>query len=314
MQLEADHAPEAGKEPAGALVARMRRQAGVVDAVDGRVIGEEPRDPQGGLVLTEDAQRQRLEAAVEQEAGVRVERAAEVVEQLADALHECPAAGHDPGGEVAVAVEVLRRAVQREVEAELSGPEVDGARERVVDHRDEAVLPGEGDDRLQVRDLHERVGDGLDVDGPGVGAQLRPPVGGVLAVDEGVVDAQAGQLVGDEGAGAAVGAIHDEQVVARPEAGEQAGRDRGHAAGGDQRRFGALERRELRVQRLVVGRVAEPHVACRVVVCLALIEERRRLEDGHRHRAVDPRLRLTRVHHGGGDRLVRTVGGRRLDG
>jgi len=73
------------------------------------------------------------------------------------------------GDEVRVPVQVLRRAVQREVEAAGGGAEVDGRGEGVVHEADEVVRAGEGDHRVEVRHLHERVGDGFDVDRAGGG-------------------------------------------------------------------------------------------------------------------------------------------------
>jgi len=64
-----------------------------------------------------------------------------------------PGAQVHAGDQVAVAAQVLGRALQDDVVADLQGPKVDRAREGVVDDGHQLVLAREGDDGLVVRDL-----------------------------------------------------------------------------------------------------------------------------------------------------------------
>ena len=226
-----------------------------------------------------------------------------MIEEPADAINQVRVTDGGARGEVVVPVEVLGATVQRQIESDLGGPEVHGARERVVHHRNELVRFRELDDRVQVRHLHEGVRDRFHEDHARVGAHRLPPVLWIVPIDEGVRDPEAGQIFGHEASRAAVRRVEDEQMIAGAEDGEQARRDRRHAAGGHQRRLGALDRRELAVQDLMVGRVAQPDVPARVVIALALVEIRGCLEDGHGDGAAESRARLTGMHDGRVDRI-----------
>ena len=72
---------------------------------------------QRAVVLVAHAQREGLQPALEQERRVRVERAAEQVELVADALDQLRAPGDRAGDDVGVAVQVLGGAVDRQIEA-----------------------------------------------------------------------------------------------------------------------------------------------------------------------------------------------------
>src|SRR5207248_4982056 len=86
-ELEAEHGSEVREQLARPRVLRMRWKREVVHAGDGLVLLEELRHlPRGGALLPE-AHAQRLEAALEQEAGVRVERPAQVIEGLLGLAH-----------------------------------------------------------------------------------------------------------------------------------------------------------------------------------------------------------------------------------
>src|SRR2546423_1149494 len=82
LRLEAEHAAEAVEELAGADVARMGLEAGIVDARDGGMAPEKARQRESIHVLLADAQRERLQPAMEEHARVRIERAAEVVREV----------------------------------------------------------------------------------------------------------------------------------------------------------------------------------------------------------------------------------------
>ena len=120
-------------------MARIAFEPGIVDAGDLAPPFEEPRDLERALVLIAHAHEERLDPSVQQKRRVRIERASEVVELVLD-LPDVLAAPHDGAGyDVGVSIHVLRAAVEGEVETVLQRPEVDGRRERVVDHGDEPV-------------------------------------------------------------------------------------------------------------------------------------------------------------------------------
>jgi hypothetical protein len=187
-------------------------------------------------------------------------------------------------------------AVHRQIESDLGWAEVHRRGERVVDDRDEPVRPRELDDAFEVRDLHERVGERLDVDRLRLGPQLPPPGFPVLAIDQGMGDPVGGKILGDQAVRAAVQAILSEHVIARAKNREQDPRDGRHSAGRHERGLGVLQRRELRVQGQVVGAVAQTRVPDVVVVGLAPVVVRAALEDGHRHRPTDAGPRLARMY------------------
>ncbi len=85
-QLKAQHTAEAAEELAGARVARMALEAGVVHLRDGAVTLEKLRDAQRALILMTNAERERHQASVEQKSRVRVHAAAEMIHAMPDAL------------------------------------------------------------------------------------------------------------------------------------------------------------------------------------------------------------------------------------
>src|SRR5438874_9712090 len=111
----------------------MRLQSGIVYARHGRVSLKETGELQGAFALISHANRQGLQSPMEQETGVRVERRAKMVEFVRDSLDQIRVSDDDAGHDVVVAVQILSRAMDRQVEAKLRRPEVDRAGECVVD-------------------------------------------------------------------------------------------------------------------------------------------------------------------------------------
>ena len=62
-----------------------------------------------------------------------------------------------------MAVEVLRTAVERQVEAPFWGPKIDRAGESVVDHRDQAISVGKFYRGMKIGYVHEWIGDGFEI-------------------------------------------------------------------------------------------------------------------------------------------------------
>ena len=86
---------------------------------------------------------------------------------LARPRGSAPWTGGDPGDDVAVTAEELRRRLDDEVRAQLERPADVRRRERVVDEVRRAVPMGEVGERGVVGDEGRRVGDGLGVERPG---------------------------------------------------------------------------------------------------------------------------------------------------
>src|SRR6185295_1574542 len=128
VELEAQHAAEAGEQLAGPRMARMALEPRIVDPPHPGSRRQESRDPQRALVLMAHPQGERLQTAVEQEAGVRVERAAEEVGPVTDLLDELGAADHRSRHDIPTAVQILGAAVERQVEPALQRAEVDRRR------------------------------------------------------------------------------------------------------------------------------------------------------------------------------------------
>jgi hypothetical protein len=159
--------------------------------MSGQVAGQ----AEGVVVLAPDAQRQRLHAAFQQIASMRIERSTHVVDDVAHRIDALLRTGDDTGDDVAVAVQVFRRAVHDDVDADRCRTEVHRARERVVDDGDEPVGACEAHGRFQVQDVHHRVGDRFEVEDLGLGPQSGFPGRGAAAVHWGVRQAQVRHVV-----------------------------------------------------------------------------------------------------------------------
>ena len=192
------------------------------------VRGEEAGQGEGVGVLGPDAQRQRLGAPRQQKPGVRIERPAEEVERPSHPVDVCPARQDAPRHDVRMAVEVLRGAVERDVEADRQGTEIDGAGEGVVDDRHQPLLAGELDDLAQPWDPHQRIGDALDQEHPCVGTQGVGPGVGTLIVDKGVAQAEVLRVLRQEIVRPAVQTVPGQQVVALLQEGQDRRRHRRH--------------------------------------------------------------------------------------
>ena len=113
------------EELARRLVAGVVLEPRIVHLPHLGVLGQRPRHAQGACRLALHAQYQRLHAAFEQEGGVRVERTAHMIEHVQNALHMGARAGDRARDDVAMAVQILRRAVNDDIDAEVRGPEID---------------------------------------------------------------------------------------------------------------------------------------------------------------------------------------------
>ena len=135
VEIEAHHAAEAAHLPRRDRVVGMRRQTRIVDRADASIAREKRRDRLGARVVALDAKRQRLESAAECVRWMRIHHRADHPPDFFDRRDEGRRPGHDAAGHVAVAVQILRRALHREVDTQRQRLLIDWARERVVDDR-----------------------------------------------------------------------------------------------------------------------------------------------------------------------------------
>src|SRR6266478_956908 len=112
---------------------------------------------------------------------------------------------------VRVPVQVLRATVQRNIEAPLGGSEVDRARERVVDERDQPVFFRERGGCFEVAHLQRRVRHCFDIDRFCVRSQLAFPGIGIVTVDEIELEPEASEVLCKKVMSAAVQTVLGQQ-------------------------------------------------------------------------------------------------------
>jgi hypothetical protein len=162
FDADGDHAAEITHLAFGDLVARMLREAGIVDALDLRLFGQPARQfPRVGAMPLH-ANGQGLDAAQHQP---RVEGARDgaggVLIEL-DRLHQLFPANHRAAHHIRMTAQVLRRTMDNEVGAELDRLLQIRRREGVIDGKDGGGFMGQCGDSGDVHDLQERVGRRLD--------------------------------------------------------------------------------------------------------------------------------------------------------
>ena len=115
-QVEADHAAESGHLTSGDRVVGMRRQARIPDLGDAPVLRQELGHRLRARVVAGEAQRQGLEPALQRVGRKRIDDRAQQAPDGGDWCDMHGAAGHHPANHVAVAIEVLGRALHRQVD------------------------------------------------------------------------------------------------------------------------------------------------------------------------------------------------------
>mmetsp|Transcript_31002 Transcript_31002/g.95760 ORF Transcript_31002/g.95760 Transcript_31002/m.95760 type:complete len:455 (-) Transcript_31002:40-1404(-) len=303
LDLEPQHA---AVEAAAVLLVserllRVRLEARVADGVDLRVGLQELGDRLGVVRLLADAEREGLGGLQLVESDLRRHGAAEDVLVEADLLVPL-LSGRDDGaadGDV-VAVVVLGRGLQDQVDAVVDRAADDGRGEGRVGHVHEALLLGERRERRQVGEHERRVGRGLGEDHLGVGLDGGLDLVQVGHVDEGELHVEAGEHDAHRAVRAAVRAVGDDGVVA----GRHDGGDDG-AAGGHTGSEGGAAGAVLRGGDLLLergnGRVGRAGVREALLAVLGdrLLDEGRGLvhrgEDGAGHRVRED----AGVHHTG---------------
>ena len=256
----------------------MVGQAGIVDLLHLAMRRKELRQRDAVGVVLRHSHRQRLRAAQHEPRVERAENRARGVLVELQPLEVGVRGGHDnPADAVAVAVQILRRAVQHHVGAELDRPLNRGAGERVVDDELCAVAVGELGGRRQVRQGEHGVGRRLDEQ------QLRRRLEGAGGrVEIAGVDVREVQPVPPQDAlevaiRAAVRVVGDDDVIARGEKGGDR-RDGRHARGERERALAALNRRDVGFDGRA-RRVLRPRVLVALVLAEGILDVRGRLED-----------------------------------
>ena len=132
-RLEAQHRSEAGHLPPREAVLGEGLQPGVVDDADRAMVLEELRERLCVRALRSHADREGLHPAPHEERLERSDRGAEELVREPDPVEEPGRSRHDRArDDVAVATEILRRAVDHRVDPVLERALVHGRRERVV--------------------------------------------------------------------------------------------------------------------------------------------------------------------------------------
>ena len=233
-----------------------------------------------------------------------IERATQMIERPLHFADPRRGSHHRAGDHVAMAIQVLGRAVQDQIEPMSQRPEGERRREGVVDDRDQVALPGERSGGGKIGDAQQRVGDRLDIEHARLRRDGGAPGCGIVSGNERHRDSEPRQIVHEQVVRAPVEAVLRNDVIASAEHGEERRAHRRHATGRRQRRFCLLQRCQLGVERFVRGRVREAGVADVVVAPRLRLLERARLVDRHRHRAAVARPRLTGMDQQG----IRTHG------
>jgi hypothetical protein len=229
-QLDRDHAAEESpaEEPPRHRVIRMRGQTGVVrdDAALVEVRGNAHR----ARTLRSESQAEGLHPAVEEPRGFGIERAAEELEPRLHVVDASRAPQDRTRTHVTVAVQVLGRAVEHEVDADRGAGHEQRRRERVVGETHELMLARECDDRFEIGHAEERVRDRLHVDCLRVPPQRTLPRRRIRARHEIHFHSPGAQQIAREHVRRSVRHGLQEHVIAGREHREQRRGDGGHAA------------------------------------------------------------------------------------
>src|SRR5688500_12207403 len=270
----------------------MACEPGVDDPRHLRMLLEPRGDVHRVAAMAFHAHGEGLDAAQGEEGIERARHAAHRILQEGQALAQLGLLSkyRRAADDVRVAVEILRRGMHHDVEAVLERALDPRRSEGVIAYRDQLVLARHGGNGLEINDLEERVGRGLDPDHAAVGFdrffertgfgqvnEARAQIGGTLT--HALQDAVA----------AAVEIVHRHDMGARVEELEH-GADRRHAGGEGEAGLAALELGDAGFER-IARRVAR----ARVVVALVLARARLRVGRGgvdRRHHRAGPRVGL----------------------
>ncbi len=187
-----------------------------------------------------------------------------------------------------MAAEVLRGRVEDEVHAETEGALVDGSRERGIDEDLHAGMPvADGDEARKVHDPEVRVRGRFGQDDARLSRPDRALERLVIPrLDEGVLDAPAGQHRRNELPRPAVAVGGHDDVLAALQQGEKRRRARRHPAREEDAVLGAVQLRDFPL-RCSDSRVAVPAVFLALNPALEVVANLRRAVEGVGGRADD---------------------------
>ena len=173
-------------------------------------------------------------------------------------VHKGAGADQDSGGDIAVARQVLGRAVVHRRGSVLERPEERGRREGAVHQQGDAPSARDRGQTRQVGQPQQRVRDRFDEDRPRRVREGGLHGGRLRGVCEAHADPPAPGLLPEERGGRAVEIPSDHEVLAGPEAAQEEGAQRGHPRGDDETRLATLEGRQRVLQHGVVRRPEPP--------------------------------------------------------
>jgi len=151
---------------------------------------ERRRDGHSVRVVARHPHRQRLERTAERIRRLGIEDAAQLPPCHLDFVHELLASGDNAGEYIAVAVEILGRALHDQIDAHFERPLIDRARKRVVDHAHHATCPAGRGHAADVYASQMRVGRRLEPHQTRAVPNQRPGLPELVYRDEARADAE----------------------------------------------------------------------------------------------------------------------------
>ena len=153
-------------------LAGRRIQARIIDFFYFRMVFKELCQSQAVLAHLLDAQRQCPQTACQEPRFRRTQIAAVQAEIEADRIDQFFRSQRRAAYDIVMAAQVFRRAVQNEVGAEFCRLGHDGRSKSVVDKEQGAVVMGHVCQMPQIRDGHERIGNGFPVNNFRIGLDV----------------------------------------------------------------------------------------------------------------------------------------------
>ena len=260
IELDREHPSTAAELPRGNLVLGMRGAWRVPHPAHAGPALQQVREHRRRRLVAFHPERERGDAAQDEERAEGRQRAAGVHVERPDRVDQRAAPGDRTGQHVGVPGDVLRGGLHDEVGAQLEGPAQVGRGERVVHDERGAVPVGQRRQLREVRDHQRGIRDGLQVED----SRGRRGEGGlhgrvVRGIHERGRDAGAGKDRGEEAARRAVEGARRDDPIPGGHLRRHREMDRGHAGRGREARLGAVQRRE-RLRQRIDGRVAQPRV------------------------------------------------------
>ena len=201
--------------------------------------GKVARNRMGIFFVAGQAQRQRFDAALEQEAVERIEDAAQGLRVELELFVELVVIEDDePGEKVGMTAVIFSGRIDDHVGAEVERTLIDAREERIVDGEQPAAGFGSFGHMSNIGDFEERIRGRFDVDELDVSGR-RFKVVGIEVVDHRELDAALLKELGRIKPGAAVDVVGDQHAVAGIERFKDQ-RNRGHAGGSGDAVLGAL--------------------------------------------------------------------------